>query len=622
MVKIFKIVKKDMQEFYRESNTFKIVTLSPIAIIIIFGFIFARGVPSSINLPMRIGLCALDESVPADFIESLTEESWVQIEEVESENEQENCENAVKTEISRGYYKGGIVIPSNFMSDIRNGNQTNVRVYIDNSLVRVEWILRGYFWRAIQQYSEGLMEDPAELMDTQLSGISSEIGNMKDSISYSESIGGLKQKIDDLNADVQAIDTESYTESTSNMITELDDVDAEMDSTNTEITNIRGDISGYITDLEDTKTSLEYYDTRVLDAKEMLEEVHNSTCDFGGFPPPPDTIQMCSDLETTIDDLETTHQDIQDNIGLIDSMITDLEETDASLQTKQQTISEIKTDISSSKDELVTMNTEMVYLDNMKTNTQSFAEDFVAYSDDVTEEEAELKTKLGVFESNVNDVLLAASLATQNPINIDTMDMFEGRSFLDFMMPTLIGFLAMFISIFLSSTTIISEKKSGTLRRNLLTPLSLSSFITGKVLSIILIGLIEISVLVLVGALLYGIVFPTLLWQFVASVVLSLMSFIAIGLIIGIWSDSGSTAVLFSVTLMIVLIFVSGVVIPSELLPKIVSDINSVLPLSNIISLFKGLFVYNVIDMKAIVYLSVISAGGIILSVISIKRQV
>jgi ABC-type uncharacterized transport system permease subunit len=91
---------------------------------------------------------------------------------------------------------------------------------------------------------------------------------------------------------------------------------------------------------------------------------------------------------------------------------------------------------------------------------------------------------------------------------------------------------------------------------------------------------------------------------------------------VGLWSDSGITAVLISVTFLIIMLFISGMVIPNELLPRNVVNIASYFPVSNIMSLIKGMLVYNRIEYFAIAYLSLLSIAGLLACILSIKAQV
>jgi ABC-2 type transport system permease protein len=618
MIRLIEIVKKDLKEYYRESTTFKIVLFSPLIIITVFGLIFSSGVPSTINLPMKIAVCSMEENLPEGFIKNLKEEKWVQVEEIE---EYKDCDKAVKDSVSAGLYKGGISIPEGFTANVINGNRSNLNIYIDNSLIGVEGILRGYLWRVIQKYSENFKEDPMTNLKNEFFNLSLQLKEIENSLSFSQPIKNFESDAEELNTNLQNIDTEEYNKNIETTNTKLENAKIQIDSTYNEIENFRKDIQLYIKELEDVKTDLINYDEMILETKNALETLYNNTCDTG-FPLFPDVAEVCDQIYSSIQELEQIHQELQQRVQSIDKMINDLKQADNDLKEKQIMLLQMKKDLEDSQKSLEYASDDITYLDNMKVQTKDFFEQIDSYSENVKEEETKMKNEINTFNNNINELLIGASILPLNPIEIDVRNTFESMSFLDLVIPSLIALLAMFTPLFLASTTIISEKNSGTLKRNLLTPTSLSTFICGKIVSIILVGLAELIAILLIGVLAFNIYVPSFIPQLIAFIMLSLLSFSVIGMFIGIWSDSGMTAVLIAITLMIVLLFISGVLIPNELLPENVVIVGKYLPLSNIFSLLKSLFVYKITDWGALLYLLIISTLGTIACIISIKKQI
>lgn len=621
-MKIFQLIKKDFKEFYRESTTFKIVTLSPILIIFILGIVFSKGMPETINLPMKIGICSDGADIPNDLVGTLKAENWVDIEEVETDN---SCEPVIKESVMNGNLKGGIVIPEGFLLNFEEGESSTVRIFVDNSLVGIDGIIRGYFWRVIQKYSEGFKDDPSGSIQSDLSNSREDLSEIRNSIKFSSGMSEINANVQKLNEDVQSIDVTSQKSDISSSRSQLQTISNQIDSTITEIQETRNDIQNYKTTLHEIRQDLVDYDQQIIDTKDTLETVYSAFCgsiDPMAPPPPPGEEDTCGDIEQAIDDLDDTHNDLQAKIALVDSTIADLEETDKDLAQKQSDLQKMKGDVDSSETKLVQMSASIDDMIQMQQDSQGFAEDFAEFEKEYSERQNEMSMALGSFDSNLAEAALKMSLSGINPIDIDMVDTFEGRTFLDFMMPILISFLAMFIPTFLASTTIIAEKSSGTLTRNMLTPISLATIIGGKMLSIIFVGFIEIMVVMIIGIAFYGITMSSLYVGFLLSVFLSLFAFTVIGMFIGLWSDSGITAVLISVTFLIVMMFISGMVVPNELLPRNVVTIGTYFPVSNVISLVKGMLVYNRIEYFAISYLSLLSVAGLLLCILSIKTKV
>ena len=616
-MKMLNIIKKDLKEYYRESMTFKTVLLSPIIIIIIFGIIFSSGVPSTINMPMKISICSADEDLPDGFVDSLKEEKWVQLEEIKG---YDNCDEIVNQSISAGKYKGGITIPEGFTSSVINGNRTYLRVYADNSLVGVEEMLKGYMWRVIQKYSDNFKDDPVASVKGEFSDLSERLNDLKRSISILEPMKSFEYNARDLNLNIQKINASSYISSVRETENQLQNSKIQIDGTYNEMTEFRNNIQTYITELRGVRSDLIEYDNKTLETKNSLKALYNLSCNTD-VPVFPDVEEGCSELETSILELEQTHQELQDRMKRVDSLIIELQQADKDLEKKQGDLLVMKANVEKSQQTLQQASSSLSELEEMKNKSENFSEQIDSYSANASRQEREMKSELGTFSDNINEVLLGMNSLPLSPIEVEVRNTFD-MSFLEFLIPSLITMLAMFTALFMSSTTIVTEKNSGTLTRNMLTPVTLPVFMIGKILSIIIVGLAELSVILLLGFFAFNIHVPYLLPQFIGCLMLSLFSFSVIGMFIGVWSDSGITAVLISITIMTVLLFISGITIPNELLPENVVQIAKLLPLSNAFSLVKNIFVYNTVDWSSALYLVIAGAIVAIVCVFSIVKKI
>ena len=615
MQRIFEIIRKDLKEYYRESMTFKLVILSPILIIAIFGLIFSEGVPSTINLPVSIAICSMDEGLPSGFVQSLQGEKWVQVEEISGD-----CERSVPGNITNGRFKGGVVIAPDFMENVVSGNESYMDIYVDNSLVGVDSIIRGYLWKVLQEYSGTFVDDPLSVMKSEFYEASASMRSIGDSLSLSDPIEGLKSNVDDITSGLLGFDTDSYIKQVQEMKQQLASASSQVDGTQAEIHDARTNIADYREQIIVVRADLVEYDSQVVDARDALAGIYAISCDTG-VPLFPDMAEACDDVENAIAELNAAHNDLQARINDIDEMNEELGETDAALAEKEQSLLETKNQINAAQSDLSEMEGGLNQLDEIRNDTEEFSSSIDTYQSDAMGEEAGARTKLYNFSDSINSLLLGMTTLPLSPVEVSVKNVFEDFSFLDFIIPSLITFLIMFSSLFLSSTTIIAERKSGTLTRNLLTPTSLASFMTGKIMSVIIVGVAEIGALLLIGNLAFGVALPGLLPQLAICIVLSMLAFVCIGMFIGIWSDSGTTAVMISITLMVMLLFVSGILVPNELLPMDVVNLGSALPLSNVLSSIKSLFVYNTLDVEAITYLAVLGIAGMVACILSIRRK-
>ena len=97
------------------------------------------------------------------------------------------------------------------------------------------------------------------------------------------------------------------------------------------------------------------------------------------------------------------------------------------------------------------------------------------------------------------------------------------------------------------------------------------------------------------------------------------ISFIALGLIIGSFTNNQSTAILLSLLLIIPMLFISGIIIPLDLMPPAISFISSFLPLTAANNLLVGVIVKSssaIFLLKEISALVGISLIGILVTLL------
>lgn len=618
MLNILQIIKKDLKGYYRESMTFKIVLFSPFLIIMVFGIIFSGGVPSTINLPVKIALCSLDENLPSGFIDSLQQEKWVRIEQLEG---QSDCDKAVKDGISSGKYKGGIAIPEGFAAGVIVGNKTSMNVYVDNSLIGVEDVIKGYLWKVLQDYSQSFSDDPLSAVKAEFLDASLELKNISKSLSFSGPIESFRSDASAITSGLQGFDAATYQSQLQTTSTKIAGAQNQIDLTCSDIEDFRDDIQNYETELISIRAQLVDYDQQTVEARDLLQSLHESSC-FSDVPMFTDMMDACDQIEDSIQELDQTHLELQQRIGEIDTLLIELNQADALLESRQNALLAMKNDIAFTQASISNLEDDISYLASIKEDADSLEIQVDSYSAQAEYEEKNVKSKMDGFSDKVNEMLMGMSSLPLSPIEVETRNTFENLSFLDFIMPSLITLLVMFTSLFISCTTIIAERDSGTLIRNLLTPVSLFSFIAGKIASVVLVGLAEISVIVAIGFLAFNIFVPGMVLELALFIVISMLAFSVIGMFIGIWSNSGITAVLISITIMIVLLFISGITVPNEMLPEAVVEIGGMFPLANVFSLIKGLFVYNTVNSGAFTYLVIVSIIFLVASIISIKLKI
>ncbi|MAF50596.1 MAG: hypothetical protein CMH64_00735 [Nanoarchaeota archaeon] len=161
-----------------------------------------------------------------------------------------------------------------------------------------------------------------------------------------------------------------------------------------------------------------------------------------------------------------------------------------------------------------------------------------------------------------------------SPIKTVTKPITREESHINFLFPTLIMMVVMFVSLLLSSITVIREKISRAYFRNYISPTSSVTFIFATYLTNILIVIIQL--IIVLGVMIS--INPTLA-STLANVSIALLlittTFILLGMIVGYVFSSEETSTIGSISLGTILLFFSNTIIPLETLPPGIKQITN-----------------------------------------------
>lgn len=181
---------------------------------------------------------------------------------------------------------------------------------------------------------------------------------------------------------------------------------------------------------------------------------------------------------------------------------------------------------------------------------------------------SELDSSLNKIVTSIEGIRVAEAESIVNPIRTKIVPISEKSTNLNFLFPTLVALIIMFVSILLSSTIVIREKKTRAYFRNFITPTSNFTFLIGVYLTCLIILVLQL--VIMFGQAFYffqGTLTPVLLN---VSVVLFLVAtvFIFLGIFIGYIFQSEETSTLAAMSVAAVLLFLSNTILPVETIPE------------------------------------------------------
>ena len=159
-----------------------------------------------------------------------------------------------------------------------------------------------------------------------------------------------------------------------------------------------------------------------------------------------------------------------------------------------------------------------------------------------------------------------------SPIKTVTQPVTTERTHINYLFPTLIMMVVMFVSLLLSSVTVIREKISPAYFRNYISPNKAFLFIASTYLTNILIIILQLAIVFAVMLAIQPDLISTLM-NVTAAILIITSAFILLGMIIGYLFSSEETATVGAISLGTILLFFSNTIIPLESLTASIKQV-------------------------------------------------
>ena len=190
-------------------------------------------------------------------------------------------------------------------------------------------------------------------------------------------------------------------------------------------------------------------------------------------------------------------------------------------------------------------------------------------------------------DADADNVVIA-----QDPFIMDTEILFnpdEKETW--FFLPGVIGVLIMQIALILTGISVVREREKKTLEQLLVTPMSKTTFIIGKLLPYIVIALLDFYFILGAGWALFDLPQPNshLLLFILALVFVAVM--ISLGLLISLIAKTQQQAMFIAIFIIVPSILLSGFIFPLEAIPDVVRPISYVIPFTYFVEIIRALLI-------------------------------
>lgn len=163
----------------------------------------------------------------------------------------------------------------------------------------------------------------------------------------------------------------------------------------------------------------------------------------------------------------------------------------------------------------------------------------------------------------------------------------EGRSAVN-IVPGLIGVILTFTMILFTAVAIVRERERGNLELLITTPVRTPELMVAKILPFVMIGLVQVSLVLLLGRILFDVPIRGPLWDVYVVGLVFIIANLSLGLMISTLAKNQFQAVQMMIFILLPSILLSGFVFPFDGMPRAAQWLAEALPMTHFMRLIRG----------------------------------
>lgn len=579
-------IDKDAKQFFREGRTIILLFAVPIIVLLVLGGVFGRTTTEISGT--TLGLCDLDNSTASGlFLSGIINNTKV----LDYSNESV-CDSFVRKEVIEGRIPAAIVIPEGFQSGIEKGSSQNLTVYIDNSRTTTSPSIEAFMKAAVQDTGQKIGAQFITSVWTKLDDAGIQLqGLLKDVAQSRNESQRVKARLQETSDSLSSINFSIVNNELNAANFTIDKALASMESAESNLTLIESRFAGYGEELKQNEADLVDINNTLGNASAYI-----ATAKAGLNCSDPLFVAYCFSLDSLNSSVGSAQSSVEQRIEKVRVARADLVEANQTIQDFKRDITSARAGAGDAKNRIENMRQFIRDLETNRENSLATISEVEDSIDQIITKSYDLENIISKAILQIKEITARNPQSVVSPIILSSSKMFGERTFFDFLLPSLLPMILMFVSLFLSSTSLVREKNNGTLERIKLSRVNSLEFSAKKVISITVVLIPEAVLLTLIASVIYGafsaVDAGTVFFVF-ETLALLILAFVAIGIVIAIYSESEATAFLASLVVGLPLLFLSGLVFPFEFMPTAIAVVGQASPLTQAVFSLQSVMLYK-----------------------------
>ena len=189
-----------------------------------------------------------------------------------------------------------------------------------------------------------------------------------------------------------------------------------------------------------------------------------------------------------------------------------------------------------------------------------------------------------------------------------------------YIVPGIIGVLLSMTMVIIASIAVVRERERGTLEQLIVTPINKTSLMLGKIIPFLLVGYIQMTVILLVGRLLFGVPIAGSLVDLYVGALPFIVASLGVGLLVSTTVKTQAQAMQLGFFYLLPNILLSGFMFPRAAMPEPAQWIGAALPLTYFLRVLRGILLKGV-DLATLAReMAALTAFAVVLVALAVRR--
>ena len=234
------------------------------------------------------------------------------------------------------------------------------------------------------------------------------------------------------------------------------------------------------------------------------------------------------------------------------------------------------------------------YPRNLGRGTTATIQVIVDASDPLSSQAA-LAAAAGVVQGRNLQILAGATRRTGLPIEARIRPRYNpGLRSPNYIVPGLVGVILTMTMVLITAMAIVRERERGTLEQLIVTPVTKTELMLGKITPYVGVGLFQMSAVLVLGRFVFDVPLTGSIWLLYGMSLVFVVANLSLGLFISTLARTQQQAMQMSFFLLLPSILLSGFMFPRQAMPVFFQWLGTVLPLTHFLRVLRGILLRGV----------------------------